>query len=155
MKIPTLVLIVLLCLAFCMMSEKKPKRNATYLETEEFSRLNLPFSQAVIYGNIIYVSGQLAEDGLTEEATLVEGGIGPETRQTMLYIKKILEANGSSIENIIKCTCMLAAIEEWAEMNVEYIKFFPENKPARSAFATNGLLFNARVEIECMAYLND
>ncbi len=150
-----LISIAVLCLSSCTKSEKEPKASATYLETEEFSRLNLPFSQAVTYGNIIYLSGQLGEMGMTEEGTLVEGGIGPETRQTMLNVKKTLEENGSSIENIIKCTCMLADIEEWAEMNVEYVKFFPNNKPARSAFATNGLSINARVEIECMAYLNE
>ena len=50
---------------------------------------------------------------------------------------------------------MLADMNEWADMNEEYIKFFPKNRPARSAFGTSGLARNARIEIECMAYLND
>jgi len=50
---------------------------------------------------------------------------------------------------------MLADISEWAEMSKEYIKFFPKNKPARSAFAGTGLAMGARVEIECIATVND
>ncbi|WP_373397183.1 RidA family protein [Algoriphagus halophilus] len=77
----------------------------------------------------------------------------PEAQQTMLNIKNILEENGSSMDNVIKCTCMLADMNEWPVLNNEYLKFFPNNKPARSAFGTNGLALNARVEIECMAYV--
>ncbi|MBL7874161.1 MAG: RidA family protein, partial [Cyclobacteriaceae bacterium] len=47
-----------------------------------------------------------------------------------------------------------ADINDWAQMSAEYIKFFPTHKPARSAFATTGLALNARIEIECVAYLN-
>jgi enamine deaminase RidA (YjgF/YER057c/UK114 family) len=71
----------------------------------------------------------------------------------MKNIKKVLEQNGSSIEDIIKCTCMLADISEWGQMNSEYLKFFPNHKPARSAFGTTGLSLGARVEIECTAYV--
>jgi 2-iminobutanoate/2-iminopropanoate deaminase len=129
-------------------------KEAVYIASEEFAALGMPFSQAVRYGDIIYVSGHEGELGMTKEGVLIEGGIGPETRQTMLNIKKVLEENGSSMDNIIKCTCMLADINDWPAMNVEYVKFFPNHMPARSAFATNGLSLNARVEIECMAYVN-
>ncbi|MEQ9415152.1 MAG: Rid family hydrolase, partial [Cyclobacteriaceae bacterium] len=61
--------------------------------------------------------------------------------------------NGASLNDIVKCTIMLADINEWADFNAEYVKYFPGNKPARSAFATNGLALNARVEIECIAVL--
>ena len=113
---------------------------------------NLPFSTAVQVGKTIYLSGQI---GFSSEAgQLVEGGIGPETRQVMQNIKNVLEENGLSLDNVIKCTCMLADIKDWTEMNEEYVKFFPNKKPARSAFATNGLALGARVEIECIAYDN-
>jgi 2-iminobutanoate/2-iminopropanoate deaminase len=124
---------------------------ATYIQTEEFAKLNLPFSQAVRYENLIYVSGQIGD--LEETGKLIDGGIIPETNQTMKNIKKVLEQNGSSMENIIKCTCMLADISEWSQMSNEYIKFFPNHKPARSAFATTGLALGARVEIECIAFI--
>ena len=58
------------------------------------------------------------------------------------------------MSDIIKCTSMLADISEWAAMSEEYVKFFPNNRPARSAFAGTGLARGARVEIECIAKLN-
>jgi 2-iminobutanoate/2-iminopropanoate deaminase len=125
---------------------------AAYIQTEEFAKLNLPFSEAVIYGHIIYLSGQIGDS--PETGQTVEGGIGPETNQAMLNIKRVLEQNGSSLDKVIKCTCMLADIAEWAQMSGEYIKYFPNHKPARSAFATTGLALNVRVEIECLAYLD-
>jgi len=125
---------------------------ATYIETEEFAKLNFPFSEAVTYRNIIYLSGQVGDIPNTDK--LVEGGIVAETNQTMKNIKRVLEENGSSLDKVIKCTCMLADINEWGQMSAEYIKFFPNHKPARSAFGTTGLAIGARVEIECMAYIN-
>lgn len=156
MKILRLLSIAALSLSSCTHPEKELITTATaaYIETEEFSKLNLPYSEAVIYGDIIYVSGQVGEVGLTVDGELIEGGIIPETHQAMLNIKKILEQNGSSLDNIVKCTCMLADIADWGKMSQEYLTFFPNHKPARSAFATNGLALDARVEIECVAYLN-
>jgi 2-iminobutanoate/2-iminopropanoate deaminase len=121
----------------------------SYIQTEKFAKAGLPFSQAVQIDNIIYLSGQI---GGTETG-LVPGGIGPETKQIMENMKAILEQNSSSMDKIIKCTCMLADIKEWSAMSTEYIKYFPTHKPARSAFATSGLAQGARVEIECMAYV--
>ena len=123
-----------------------------YIASEEFKTMGLPFSQAVKYGDLLYLSGQVGN--IPNSMNLVEGGIGPETRQTMLNIQQVLEANGSSMEQIIKCTCMMADIDNWPEMNKVYEEFFPNNKPARSAFGTNGLALGARVEIECLAYVS-
>ncbi len=121
----------------------------SYIQTEKFAKAGLPFSQAVQVDNIIYISGQIG----STEMGLVTGGIVPETKQIMEKIKAILEQNGSSMDKIIKCTCMLADINELSAMNTEYIKYFPNHKPARSAFATSGLVQGARVEIECIAYV--
>ena len=144
---------IFLLAASCAHSNSNSKENskATYIQTEEFSKLNLPFSQVVRFENVIYVSGQIGD--LEETGELIKGGIIPETNQTMKNIKKVLEQNGSSMDNIIKCTCMLADISEWDQMSSEYVKFFPNHKPARSAFATTGLSLGARVEIECIAYV--
>ena len=120
-----------------------------FIATPEFEAMGFPFSQAVKVGNMLYLSGQVGDDQETGE--LVEGGIGPETIQTMKNIKEVLEQNGSSLDQVVKCTCMLADIAEWAKMSEEYIKFFPDHKPARSAFAGTGLALGARVEIECIA----
>jgi 2-iminobutanoate/2-iminopropanoate deaminase len=107
-----------------------------------------PFSPAVKVGNMLYLAGQ---EG-TEHGKLVAGGIGPETRQTLTNIKTVLEANGSDMEHVVKCTVFLADIKEWAAMNEVYKTFFTPGKvPARSAFGTSGLAQDARTEIECIA----
>lgn len=122
-----------------------------YLQNEAFAKMNLPFSQAVKLGNVLYLSGQLGN--VNNSLQLAEGGIGPETRQTMENIKAVLETHGSSMDQVIKCTCMLADMAEWPAMNQVYAEYFPKNKPARSAFGASGLALGARVEIECMAYV--
>lgn len=108
-------------------------------------------SDFVKVGNIIYLSGKLGTDST---GNLAPGGIGPETKQTMENIKAALDQNGSSMDNVIKCTVMLADIKEWADMNTVYVTFFKKERlPARSALGVSGLVRNARVEIECMATL--
>ena len=114
----------------------------------ESKKNNYPFSEATVVNDIIYLSGQI---GTLENGKLIDGGIKAETRQTMLNIKSVLEKNGSSLEKVFKCTCMLADIKDWGEMSIEYKKFFTKNMPARSAFAGSGLALNAKVEIECWA----
>jgi 2-iminobutanoate/2-iminopropanoate deaminase len=110
----------------------------------------LPFSGAVRAGSILYLSGQLGTDSSTR---LVAGGIGPETRQTMENIRAVLSRAGATMEDLVKCTVMLADMSEWGQMNVEYVKYFPAQLPARSAFGASGLALGARVEIECVAHV--
>ena len=153
MKIFKIACVAILLLASCTDSknESKTSNTATYIETDEFAKMGYPFCEAVRYGNILYLSGQIGDLGNSDE--LVEGGITEQTRQTMLNIKRVLEQNGSSLDQVIKCTCMLADIKDWADMSKEYVKFFPNHKPARSAMGTSGLALGALVEIECMAYI--
>jgi reactive intermediate/imine deaminase len=109
----------------------------------------LPFSEAVRVGDIHYLSGKVGTDPATGK--LPEGGVKPETRQTLENIKEVLERRGSSMDRVFKCTVFLVDIEEWPLMNEVYREYFPKNPPARSAMAGSGLAFGARVEIECMA----
>jgi len=100
-------------------------------------------------GKTLYLSGKLGTDS---SGKLAPGGIAGETKQALENIRAVLEANGSSMDNVVKCTVMLADIKEWADMNTVYTTFFRKDRmPARSAFATSGLVLNARVEIECIA----
>ena len=85
---------------------------------------------------------------VTEQET---GGVAAETRHALANIGAVLARHGSSIDRVVKVTVMLADMGEWSAMNVEYIKFFAQHLPARSAFGTSGLAFGARVEIECIA----
>ncbi len=128
-------------------------QSVDYLQSDEFAKQNMPFSEAVRVGNMLYLSGQIGSSS-EDPSKVVAGGIGPETRQTMENMKEVLERYGSSMDQVVKCLCMLADIDEWAEMSAEYVKYFPDHKPARSAFAGTGLALNARVEIECWATIN-
>jgi reactive intermediate/imine deaminase len=125
-------------------------------EVEHFaypSETALPLSDAVRVGDLLFLSGKL---GIRPgERQLVEGGIQPETRQTMENIKAALEKYGSSMTRVIKCTVFLADIAEWSAMNDVYKSYFPTNPPARSALGSSGLALGARVEIECIAALSE
>ena len=111
--------------------------------------MQLPFSDAVKVGHMLYLSGKLGNIPGTPQ--LAEGGIGGETRQALENIKASLEKYGSSIGEVVKCTVFLADIAEWGAMNEVYKEYFHTNPPARSALGSSGLALNARVEIECMA----
>ncbi len=107
-----------------------------------------PLSQYVRVGDTIYLSGAL---GTGADGKLAEGGIGPETRQTLTNVRTTLEKIGATMDDVVKCTVFLADMAEWGAMNEVYTTFFPRHKPARSAVGVNGLARNARVEIECIA----
>lgn len=109
----------------------------------------MPFSDAVRVGHMLYLSGQIGTDA---SFALVAGGIKAETKQTMENIDRILKRNGSSLEQVVKCTVMLADMSEWSAMNEVYVTYFAKDRlPARSALGVNGLALGARVEVECWA----
>lgn len=109
----------------------------------------LPFSEAVRVADTLYVSGQIGNAPGT--LTLVPGGIGPEARRTLDNIQSILERHDSSMQQIVKCTVFLADMKDWPAFNEVYREYFKTHFPARSALGVNGLAFNARVEVECIA----
>jgi 2-iminobutanoate/2-iminopropanoate deaminase len=109
-----------------------------------------PFSPAVRVGDLLFLSGQIGTRADTGGG-LVSGGVEAETRQALTNIKDVLEKVGSSMNQVVKCTVMLADMAEWDRMNGVYATFFPSQKPARSALGVNGLALGARVEIECIA----
>jgi reactive intermediate/imine deaminase len=109
----------------------------------------MPFSPAVRVGNVIYLSGSIGAPLGSKE--LVPGGVRAETRQILSNIRTIVEAAGSSLDQVFKCTVFLADIGDYAAMNEEYAAVFRTDPPARSTVAGSGLALGARVEIECMA----
>lgn len=111
--------------------------------------MQLPFSEAVRVGHMLYLSGQIGVDPGTGK--LATGGIGGETRQTMENIKASLEKFGSSMAEVVKCTVFMADIKQWQAMNEVYISYFPDHLPARSALGSSGLALGALTEIECIA----
>ena len=123
--------------------------NVEYLNSGKILPQGLPFSEAVRVGDTLFLSGQIGV--LPGGLTLVSGGIRAEARQTMENIKATLEVHGYSMKNLVKCTVMLADIDEWGSFNEVYKTFFSPPYPARSAFAASGLAVGARVEVECIA----
>jgi 2-iminobutanoate/2-iminopropanoate deaminase len=125
-----------------------------YLTSDETTSLNLPFSEAVRVGNMLYLSGVLGN--IPGKKQLVSGGVKAETKQTMENMKRILERYGSSLSQVVKCKVMLADMKEWGAVNEVYLTYFSKDRlPARSALGANGLALNARVEIECLATVNE
>lgn len=109
----------------------------------------LPFSSAVRVGELIFLAGQIGTDST---GALVPGGIEAETRQTLDNIRAALSRAGASMDDVVKCTAMLADMGEWDRMNRVYVTYFRAGRlPARSAFGASGLARGARVELECWA----
>ena len=132
--------------------------SAWKLAKQYFKLTGKPTKHKVISRNIAYhgtPQGALSITGIPGAKIpfepLVPGGIKAETRQALENIRTVLERHGSSLDRVIKCTAMLADMQEWAAMNEVYVTFFPKHLPARSAFGTTGLAFNARMELECIA----
>ncbi len=112
-----------------------------------------PFSSAVVVRDTIYLSGELGID--YETFSLVEGGVGPETRQTFKNYQATLSALGADLSDIVKCTVFLDDMEDYAEMNAAYAVSLPDPKPARSTFGVDGLALGAALEFECIAVRKD
>ncbi len=108
-----------------------------------------PFSAAVRVENTLYLSGQI---GVGADGRLPPQ-FADQARQTMENIRATLKASGSSVDDIFKCTVMLADMSHWEEFNQLYVTYFkPERLPARSAIGANGLARGAMLELECTAY---
>jgi len=102
-----------------------------------------PYSQAILAGNTLYCSGQIAAGHL-------DGDISKQTEYACENLKAVLEAAGMTLENVVKTTCFLANMEDFAVFNFVYDRYF-QNKPARSCVAAKQLPKGALVEIEVTA----
>ncbi len=108
-----------------------------------------PYSQAIEANGTLYISGQLPVDVTTGK--FVEGGVKEQTEQVMKNIGYILEEAGYTFDNVVKSTCLLSDIANFADMNAVYGEYYKENCPARAAFAVRDLPLGALVEIETIA----
>jgi reactive intermediate/imine deaminase len=147
-----IALLALAALAACSPTATQPSSGKPeFLNTPESLKSGRPFSEAVRIGGFIFLAGQIGDDPATGKPAA--GGIKPEARQALTHIKKVLEDNGASLADVVKCTVFLADIGEWAAFNEVYKEFFKQPYPARSALGTNGLVMGARVEVECIAHV--
>jgi 2-iminobutanoate/2-iminopropanoate deaminase len=108
-----------------------------------------PYSQAVEANGMLFISGQVPINPKTGK--VVEGDITAQTEQVMQNIGAILEEAGYSFKDVIKSTCLLSDMAYFAAMNAVYGKYYPENPPARAAFAVKELPLSVLVEIETIA----
>jgi 2-iminobutanoate/2-iminopropanoate deaminase len=119
------------------------------VHTDKVPPARVPLSQAIKTGGWVFASGQLGMDPRT--GRLVEGGIKAETRQVCENLKAVLEAAGSSLQEVAKVTIYMADLGELMAMNEVFSEYFPKDPPARTTFQAAGLIAAARVEIEAIA----
>ena len=108
-----------------------------------------PYSQAVRVGDFLYTSGQIALDPYSGE--FLAGEIEQETERTIQNIVAILQADGLSLDKVVKTTVYLSDLKHFTRMNKVYEKFFSENKPARACVQVAALPKGAKVEIDAIA----
>ena len=108
------------------------------------------FSHAVIAGDFVHVAGSLGTLGDTTE--LVEGGVGPETTQTIRNIERILEATGLGLGDVVKMNVYLSDMVDFQAMNDAYMEAMGDSPPARITVGGVDLALGGAVEIDCVAY---
>ena len=110
-----------------------------------------PYSQAIKLGNLVFTSGQFALD---QETGKVEGDIAQQTETALKNVSAILEAAGSSMNNVIKATVFITDMNDFNVVNEVYKKFFEEKPPARSCVQVAALPKGANVEVEVIAFID-
>ncbi len=109
------------------------------------------YSQAVVHGDTVYVSGQLAVNLATGEKGI--GSIEEQTRLTLRNIEQILLSAGSDLNHVIKTTAYVSDVELWGGVNQAYAEVFGDHRPARAVVPSRDLHFGCLVEIEAIAAL--
>lgn len=121
------------------------------IKTEKAPAAIGPYSQAIVVNGMVYTSGQIPLDPVTGDIVGTE--ITEQSEQSIKNIISILEAEGLSLSNVVKVTCFLADMNDFAAFNEVYTKHFT-SKPARSCVAVKGLPKGVLVEIEVIAVMN-
>lgn len=120
------------------------------ISTEKAPAAIGPYSQAVVAGDLLFASGQIPINPETGNVEAV--GITEQAEQSMKNVGEILKAAGVSYDNVVKTTCFLAEIADFAAFNEVYAKYFTQ-KPARSCVAVKDLPKGVLCEVEVIAYL--
>ena len=108
-----------------------------------------PYSQAIKVGGLVFCSGQIPIDPAANAVTAVT--IEDQTRQAITNLKNVLEAAGSSLQNVVKTTVFIKDMNDFAALNGVYAEMFGDTKPARSCVEVARLPKDVKVEIECIA----
>jgi 2-iminobutanoate/2-iminopropanoate deaminase len=130
----------------------KPTEPLRVVRTDHAPGAIGPYSQAIVHGDLVFCSGQVALDPATGQ--VVEGDVAAQTTQILANLSAVLEAAGSSLQRVVKTTVFLVTMDDFAHMNRSYEVGFGAHKPARSTVAVVGLPRGVRVEIEAIATLS-
>ncbi len=110
-----------------------------------------PYAQANVIGDMVFTSGQIPL--IPETGIMVEGGIEEQTKQVFANLKAVLEEAGSGLDKVIKTTCFLQDMGDFAKMSEVYASFISGDYPSRSAVEVAKLPKGALIEIEAIAYI--
>lgn len=119
------------------------------IKTEKAPKAIGPYSQAIEANGFVFASGQIAIDPSTGEINI--GSIEEQTRLVLRNLKAVLEAAGTSLDNVVKCTVFLQDMNDFSKMNAVYGEFFKPPYPARAAVQVARLPKDVRIEIEAIA----
>ncbi|WP_298548186.1 RidA family protein [uncultured Aquimarina sp.] len=142
------VIIIIITFSISCSNRSDSGTSIVFHKTHEPKKENAPFSDIVQVGDLYFLSGQIGMNHSTRK--LVTGGITEETKQTLENIKAVLKHHNMDMNNVVKCTVVLADIKDFVAFNEVYKAYFPQ-KPARTTFAAKGLAVGAKIEIECIA----
>lgn len=131
------------------MRKKEVKIERSRIKTQLAPAAIGPYSQAVLVGNTLYCSGQIAIDPKTGH--MVTDGIEAETEQVLENLKGVLQSAGMTLNHVVACRVYLLDINDYAQVNEIYSRYFGDNAPAREAVGVAALPRGARVEISCIA----
>ena len=131
------------------MSHKAPAVNRSRIKTSLAPAAIGPYSQGVLAGDTLYCSGQIGIDPAT--GSLVAGSVEAEAERVLENLGGVLRAAGLDYEHVVKCVVYLADMNDYAQVNEVYARYFSESPPAREAVQVAALPRDARVEISCIA----
>ena len=153
------IAVVLLCSAWIVAAQTSAGKPATKTQTGAVARRVIKtdkapqgigvYSQAIVYGDLVFTSGQIGMNPATGQ--MAEGGFAGQAEQVLRNLAAVLEAAGSDMSQVLKTTVFLADMDDFNAMNEIYRRHFKENPPARSTVQVARLPRNARIEIEAIA----
>ncbi len=109
-----------------------------------------PYSQAIRFNELVFVSGQIPID--PESGKVIKGNIKEQTKQVLDNLKNILQAGGSSLQNVVRTTIFLSNMDDYAMVNETYAQYFESSPPSRSTVQVSRLPRDVHIEIDAIAY---